>query len=470
MGEKRAKPKLIKTHIKNKYVVEAYERLESSSKLKQLLFTCLSDIGKISCCSAFINEDNVFKGVMDVVKTVQQLREKETVFHGHVIVSDLDEFMNSEFQLWVQEQEETIISRKASRTSLGTAFKVRKSIEIPKNVEFLTGKEVVLSSPTEKSQQSRVNKKKALHVQHPAVQNRDEMSATEMTSTGDIALDDNNEDIEDSPLVYSSKIKYSYILEMFRFKKGDVGKIFDCICKWEGIPHKNVHVINFTRLVNGIVRKAAELKKTDISMYDHFLTETFQFPLVPFKRLENMNMLTEKKLDSKHRDLKREGLEREITNSEKKPVVPTVASCQKTLKRKVHEGEEKKGEILISDSPKPKAAKKIPTKVHPKSPEVEVEQKVRTGKSNTLRQRSLLPMKPRKRTVAELQLKMKIQYQRKLQQIIKRQNSIIVRQRKELRKMKEKQTGALVCKDNKGIQCNLISSTPQTVLVKIMKP
>ena len=470
MGEKRAKPKLIKTHIKNKYVVEAYERLESSSNLKQLLFTCLSDIGKISCCSAFINEDNVFKGVMDVVKTVQQLREKEAGFHGHGIVSDLDEFMNSEFQLWVQEQEETIISRKASRTSQGTAFKVRKSIEIPKNVEFLTGKEVVLSSPTEKSQQLRVSKKKALHVQHPSDQNGDEMSAIEMTSTGDVALEDNNEDIEDSPLVYSSKIKYSYILEMFRFKKGDVGKIFDCICKWEGIPHKNVHVINFTRLVNGIVRKAAELKKTDISMYDHFLTETFQFPLVPFKRLENMNMLTEKKLDSKHRDLKREGLEREITNSEMKPVVPTVASCRKTLKRKVHEGEEKKGEILISDSPKPKAARKIPTKVHPKSPEVAVEQKIWTKKPNTLRQRSLLPKKPRKRTVAELQLKMKIQYQRKLQQIIKRQNSIIVRQRKELRKMKEKQTGGHVCKDNKGIQCSLIFSTPQTVFVKMMKP
>ena len=335
VGEKRAKATLIKTQIKNKYVVEAYERLESSSNLKQLLFTCLSDIGKISCCSAFINEDNVFKGVMDVVKTVQQLREKETVFHGHVIVSDLDEFMNSEFQLWVQEQEETIISRKASRTSLGTAFKVRKSIEIPKNVEFLTGKEVVLSSPTEKSQQSRVNKKKALHVQHPAVQNRDEMSATEMTSTGDIALDDNNEDIEDSPLVYSSKIKYSYILEMFRFKKGDVGKIFDCICKWEGIPHKNVHFINFTRLVTGIVRKSEELKRTNMSKYDHFLTETFQFPL------EDINMWKGEKLDSKHKDLKREGSERDKTNSAKKPVTPST-SCKKTLKRKVYKRKKKK--------------------------------------------------------------------------------------------------------------------------------
>ena len=188
VGEKRAKATLIKTHIKNKYVVEAYERLESSSNLKQLLFTCLSDIGKISCCSAFINEDNVFKGVMDVVRKVQQLREKETRFHGHVIVPDLDKFMNSEFQLWVKEQEETILSRKASRTSLGTAFKARKSIEI---------------SPTEESQTS------ALHVQHLPIQNKDETSAIEMTCTGDIALE--NEDMEDSPLVYSSKRKDVYI-------------------------------------------------------------------------------------------------------------------------------------------------------------------------------------------------------------------------------------------------------------------
>ena len=320
MGEKRAKATLIKTHIKNKYVVEAYERLESSSNLKQLLFTCLSDIGKISCCSAFINEDNVFKGVMDVVRKVQQLREKETRFHGHVIVPDLDKFLNSEFQLWVQEQEETILTRKASCTSLGTAFKARKSFEI---------------SPTVESQQSRLSKKKALHVQHPPIQNKDETSAIEMTSTGDVALEDNSEDIEDSPLVYSSKIKYGYVLEMFRFKNGDVEKIFDCLCKWEGIPHKNVHVINFTRLVNGIVRKAEELKRTNISKYDHFLTETFQFPL------EDINMWKGEKLDCNQKDLKREGSERDQANSAKKPVTPS-ASCKKTLKRKVYKRKKKK--------------------------------------------------------------------------------------------------------------------------------
>lgn len=81
----------------------------------------------------------------------------------------------------------------------------------------------------------------------------------------------------------------------------------------------------------------------------------------------------------------------------------------------------------------------------------------------------MLQKKRSKQAMLELQLKMKLQYQTKLKQLIKRQNSIIVRQRKQIRALKRRRTGALADNETKGVQCSLISATPKTVLVRVLK-
>lgn len=69
---------LIKTRIKNKYVMEAYERLKARENLKQLIYSSLSDLGNFAHYSEFIDEDNVFQGVMNMMEMVKKLQGQKS--------------------------------------------------------------------------------------------------------------------------------------------------------------------------------------------------------------------------------------------------------------------------------------------------------------------------------------------------------------------------------------------------------
>lgn len=213
---------LIKTRIKNKHVVEAYERLESSGNLKQLIFSTLSEFGNLECYSAFINEDNVLQGVLNLMNMVKKLNNQSQRFHGHVVVRELDTLLNSCFQFWIKEP-------------VGTLHSVKKEATLP-----ITA----VKSETEKHNDS-----------------------------VDCSIDDNSQ-------FYSSKIRNSYVLETFRVKKGDALKTHEYLCKWAGLSPEKVHMVNLTKSVKDVVRKADELKGRDVAQFNSFLKEFFKFPLV----------------------------------------------------------------------------------------------------------------------------------------------------------------------------------------------
>lgn len=212
---------LIKTRIKNKHVVEAYERLESSGNLKQLIFSTLSEFGDLECYSAFINEDNVLQGVLNLMNMVKKLNNQSQRFHGHVVVRELDTLLNSYFQFWIKEPVETSLS-------------VKKEATLP----------ITVKSETE-----------------------------EQNDSIDCSIDDTSQ-------FYSSRIRNSYVLETFRLKKGDALKTHEYLCKWAGLSPEKVHMVNLIKSMKDVVRKADELKDRDVTQFNSFLKEFFKFPLM----------------------------------------------------------------------------------------------------------------------------------------------------------------------------------------------
>lgn len=222
--EKKMKLSLIKTQIKNKHVVEAYERLESSGNLKQLIFSTLSEFGNLKHYSAFINEDNVLQGILNLMNMVKKLNNQSERFHGHVVVRELDTLLNSCFQFWIKEPVETPHSVK----------KIEATLPI---------------TPVESE-------------------------AREQNDGVDCSFNDT------SCQVFPSRIRNSYVLETFRLKKGDALKTHEYLCKWAGLSPEKVHMINFTKAMKNVVRKADELKDRDVAQLNSFLKEFFKFPLV----------------------------------------------------------------------------------------------------------------------------------------------------------------------------------------------
>lgn len=215
---------LIKTRIKNKHVVEAYERLESSGNLKQLIFSTLSEFGNLKHYSAFINEDNVLQGVSNLMNMVKKLNNQSERFHGHVVVRELDTLLNSCFQFWIKEPVETPHSVK----------KIEATLPI---------------TPVDSE-------------------------AGEQNDGVDWSFNDT------SCQFFPSRIRNSYVLETFRLKKGDALKTHEYLCKWAGLSPEKVHMINFTKAMKNVVRKADELKDRDVAQLNSFLKEFFKFPLV----------------------------------------------------------------------------------------------------------------------------------------------------------------------------------------------
>lgn len=83
--------------------MEAYERLKARENLKQLIYSSLSDLGNFAHYSEFIDEDNVFQGVMNMMEMVKKLQGQKSrpkrVYKG---LQELDTFMNSNFQFWIR--------------------------------------------------------------------------------------------------------------------------------------------------------------------------------------------------------------------------------------------------------------------------------------------------------------------------------------------------------------------------------
>uniref|UniRef100_K1QGN9 Uncharacterized protein C1orf83 n=1 Tax=Magallana gigas TaxID=29159 RepID=K1QGN9_MAGGI len=84
----------------------------------------------------------------------------------------------------------------------------------------------------------------------------------------------------DTSQYFPSRIRNSYVLETFRLKKGDALKTHEYLCKWAGLSPEKVHMINFTKAMKNVVRKADELKDRDVAQLNSFLKEFFKFPLV----------------------------------------------------------------------------------------------------------------------------------------------------------------------------------------------
>ncbi|XP_061175789.1 uncharacterized protein LOC133184732 [Saccostrea echinata] len=468
--KKGMKLTLIKTEIKNKYVVEAYERLKEHKSLKQLLFSCLCGMGKFT--SYFINEENVFKGVMDVMKIVQKLQNEKEKFHGHVTVPELDRFMNSYFQFWIEEEDRSKPRVKIAKSTIVNKKSEGKDAEQFMNLHSNKGQNEMLKReplfPGVLCKKSADNRKP--HVKLiPVLRNRPKNSAVsrcrENTGSYDETLE--NEQIKiaglDLPELQSRKIRNSYVLETFRFKNGDSSKIYNCLCEWEGITPEVVHLENFAAAVKNTIRKADKLRRTKSNLYDSFLMEFFKFPLVERKKeSRKMEAKEKEKTEEKNKRTSTE-TQTQINDKVKKRKRKinhdtTAVKRQKnnkegTMKQKVKNSKIKKADEKKSDI---RSARKCRTK--PKN-------------SDLVKKRNCVQKRKWKRIdVLELQLKMKLQHQTKLHQKIKRQNNLLVRQRKHIRVLKQKLAGACSGGICKGVQCSLISATPQTLLVRVMKP
>lgn len=78
--------------------MEAYERLKARENLKQLIYSSLSDLGNFAHYSEFIDEDNVFQGVMNMMEMVEKLQGQKSRSKRVKGLQELDTFMNSNFQ------------------------------------------------------------------------------------------------------------------------------------------------------------------------------------------------------------------------------------------------------------------------------------------------------------------------------------------------------------------------------------
>lgn len=470
--EKTMKESLIKTRIKNKYVMEAYERLKPMRNLKQLIFSSLSDLGNFARYSAFIDEDNVFQGVTNMMEMIKKLQDKRQGSNG---VEDLDEFMNSYFQFYIRDRVEAdgamnedliendaalsedlqVLNEDTSELSMVPSHQVENCCE-PSDTGKGTSKENCVSDRKALPSSTKAKRKQK-------------------------SLAESSRPDHDPSLLYTSSIRIGYVIETFRLKKEDGLKTHDCLCKWEGIAPEKVHVKNFIEAVNSLVRKADELKRTDTALYKSYMREFFKFPLV--------EMLESKGVQVKGRKLNRKKVKEEERLEKKTEDSPNKAdrdTGKKTRKRRANETTHEQNASSENDTQKGKKRTKQSTNdlsgfsgvtsvvTKPKHltsvpKHSTFRPKPSTSRPKQLRHRTMLSKKKSKQAVLELQLKMKLQYQAKLQHLIKRQNSIIVRQRKQIRALKQRWPGVPAANETRGVQCSLISATPKTVLVRVLK-
>lgn len=437
--------------------MEAYERLKARENLKQLIYSSLSDLGNFAHYSEFIDEDNVFQGVMNMMEMVKQLQDQKSrskrVYKG---LQELDTFMNSNFQFWIRKPVE------------------RETAMCEGIVENDTFSENLLVINEDTSEMSMVSSDRVEHCCKPSDNHVGTKAKTKRQSKAK----------HDPTMFHYSNIRIGHVIETFRLKKEDGLKTHDCLCKWEGIAPEKVHVQNFIEDVNNIVRKADALKRTDIALYKSFMKEFFKFPLletlesdrVPRKgRKSKCKKMKEEHLEKKSEDSPnksdgdtdkrtRERSENETTHEENGPSENDERKGKKRTKQNTNETTHDENGTSENDERKGKKRTKRNTNDDSAVSDVIVKQKITKPKHRTMLQK-----KRSKQAMLELQLKMKLQYQTKLKHLIKRQNSIIVRQRKQIRALKRRRTGAPTDSVSKGVQCSLISATPKTVLVRVLK-
>lgn len=431
------KQSLIKTQIKNKYVMEAYERLKPWGNLKQLIYSSLSDLGNFAHYSAFIDEDNVFQGVMNMMEIVKKLQDQKSRSKKVGDIQVLDKFMNSNFQFWIREPVE------------------RDCAMYEDNVENDTFSDNLLVINEDISEMSVVPPSRV-----ESCKPSDNHVGTKAKTKRQSKAESNGRQ-NDPTVFHYSNIRIGYVIETFRLKKEDGLKTHDCLCKWEGIAPEKVHVQNFIEAVNNIVRKADALKRTDIALYKSFMREFFKFPLLETLESEKVPWKGKK---SKCKKVKEERLEKKSEDSPNKSDRDT---GKRTREMSENETTHEENETSENDEQRGKKRTKQNTCTNDVSAVSGV--MVKQTITNNPKHRTMLQKKRSKQAMLELQLKMKLQYQTKLKQLIKRQNSIIVRQRKQIRALKRRRTGALADNETKGVQCSLISATPKTVLVRVLK-
>lgn len=411
--------------------MEAYERLKARENLKQLIYSSLSDLGNFAHYSEFIDEDNVFQGVMNMMEMVKKLQgQKSRSKRVYKSLQELDTFMNSNFQFWIRKPVE------------------RETAMCEGIVENDTFSENLLVINEDTSEMSMVSSDRVENCCKP----RDNHVGTKAKTKRQCKAR------HDPTMFHYSNIRIGHVIETFRLKKDDGLKTHDCLCKWEGIAPEKVHVQNFIEDVNNIVRKADALKRTDIALYKSFMKEFFKFPLL--ETLES-DRVPRKGRKSKCKKMKEEHLEKKPEDSPNKSDGDT---DKRTRERSENETTHEENGPSENDERKGKKRTRQNTNDDSAVSDVIVKQTITKPKHRTMLQK-----KRSKQAMLELQLKMKLQYQTKLKHLIKRQNSIIVRQRKQIRALKRRRTGAPIDSVSKGIQCSLISATPKTVLVRVLK-
>lgn len=429
------KDSLIKTRIKNKYVMEAYERLKYLGNLKQLIYSSLSDLGNFAHYSTFIDQDNIFQGVIDMMEMFNKLQDQRSRSRRVGDVQVLDKFMNSNFQFWIREPVE------------------RDCAMYEDIVENDTFSDNFLVINEDISETSMVPSNRVENCCKPSDNHVGTKAKTKRQSKAESIGSE-----KDPSMFYTSSIRIGYVIETFQLKKEDGLKTHDCLCKWEGIAPEKVHVQNFIEAVNNVVRKADALKRTDIALYKSFMRDFFKFPLLEPIESERVPRRGRK---SKCKKVKEERLEE---NSEDSPDQSDRDTGKRTREWSEDETTHEENGTSENDERKGKKRTKQNTNDVSAVSGVMMEQT-----STTPKHRTMLQKKRSKQAMLELQLKMKLQYQTKLKQLIKRQNSIIVRQRKQMRALKRRRTGAPTDNETKGVQCSLISATPKTVLVRVLK-
>ncbi|XP_062611918.1 DNA ligase 1-like [Saccostrea cucullata] len=496
----KTKLTMIKTELKNKYVVEAYERLKEKNdlkSLKQLLFSCLCRMEMFT--SYFVNEDNVFEGVMNVMEIVQNFRNQEKRFHGNVSVPGLDRFMNSYFHFWIQAETRSKCKFKISKFSTVSENSERKEIKqssdkdnisksttVSENFEGMDAEKHTDLQPNER-QNERIKKElllpqvlykkfdvneKLFGKLYPPQRTGPKISS--VSHCREKSFDETSEDEQNKILgldfleLQSTKIRNRYVLETFNFKKGDFIKIYDCLCEWEGIAQERVHLQNFAAAVRNTVREADRLKKSGNNLYDSFLREFFKFPLNE-KRKGSIKEMGGKEREKKKR--KREERNKSASTETQTPLYDEVKEIKKEV-NVVDTTVVKKPKKSNEETMKQKVMKVKIGKVDGKKSAVRRDQKCRTKpkNSNMAKKRKSTGKRKRRLDVLELQMRMKLQQQRKLYQKIKRQNNLLVRQRKHIRVLKRKLAGVCSTSICKGVQCSLLEATPKTLLVRVLKP
>lgn len=268
--------------------MEAYERLKARENLKQLIYSSLSDLGNFAHYSEFINEDNVFQGVMNMMEMVKKLQgQKSRSKRVYKSLQELDTFMNSNFQFWIRKPVE------------------RETAMCEGIVENDTFSENLLVINEDTSEMSMVSSNRVENYCKPSDNHVGTKAKTKRQCKAK----------HDPAMFHYSNIRIGHVIETFRLKKEDGLKTHDCLCKWEGIAPEKVHVQNFIEDVNNIVRKADALKRTDIALYKSFMKEFFKFPLL--ETLES-DRVPRKGRKSKCKKMKEEHLEKKSEDSPNK--------------------------------------------------------------------------------------------------------------------------------------------------------